>query len=340
MDQRRNLFSPAQETTNPPPKLITSLRSGFDAVANHIGLILLPVVVDLFLWLGPHFSLKNILLPMGQGFATLPGFDAPEMSDLLQHSQELWHSMAEQINLAMTVRTYPIGIPSLMAVLFPLDTPFGKAPVAQIGSVGLAALLLLIFMLAGLVAGSFYFASVARAVTIKPQQTSPSGYAWFAGQTILLSVSWLALFILVAIPATLILGIMAMINAAFATLGMMLLGVVMIWIIVPLMFSPHGIFLYRQNALYSMLNSVRLVRFILPGTGLFFLAIIILSQGLDLLWQVPPPNSWLTLVAITGHSFVTTSLLAASFVYYRDAMQWVQELVNRSIAAREKLSKV
>jgi hypothetical protein len=340
MDQRRNLFTPAQETTNPPPRLITALRSGFDAVANHIGLIVIPLILDLFLWLGPHVSLKTILLPMSQMFASLPGMDAPEMGDLVRHSQELWQTLAEQINLASTLRTYPIGIPSLMAGLFPLDTPFGKAPITEVGSTGLGALLLLVFILTGLVAGSYYFAVVARAVSSKPPEESFKGYAWFAGQAILLSASWLALFLIISLPASMILGIMAMISPAFATLGLMLMGVVLIWILVPLMFSPHGIFMYRQNALYSMLNSVRLVRFILPGTGLFFLTIIILSQGLDLLWQAPPPTSWLTLVALAGHSFVTTSLLAASFVYYHDAMQWVQELVQRSVAARSKLSKI
>jgi uncharacterized membrane protein YdcZ (DUF606 family) len=107
---------------------------------------------------------------------------------------------------------------------------------------------------------------------------------------------------------------------------------------IPLLFSPHGIFLYRQNAIYSMLTSVRLMRFILPGTGLFFVCLIVLSQGMDLLWQAPPTSSWMSLVGVAGHAFITTSLVAASFIYYRDAMRWVQEALNRKDKAIGQLS--
>jgi hypothetical protein len=102
-----------------------------------------------------------------------------------------------------------------------------------------------------------------------------------------------------------------------------------------LFFSPHGIFVLRQNALVSILTSARLVRFLLPGSLFFFLSLILLGQGLDLLWHVPPPSSWMALVGIGGHAFVTTSLFATSFVYYRDAMKWVQEVIRRNTAPQK-----
>jgi len=43
---------------------------------------------------------------------------------------------------------------------------------------------------------------------------------------------------------------------------------------------------------------------------------------------VPSETSWLLLVGILGHAFVTTGLLASSFVYYRDALQWMREMVK------------
>jgi hypothetical protein len=61
----------------------------------------------------------------------------------------------------------------------------------------------------------------------------------------------------------------------------------------------------------------------LPISGFLVLILIIISEGLKLLWRVPPENSWFTLVGIVGHSFVVTSLIAASFVYYHKADQWV-----------------
>ena len=59
-------------------------------------------------------------------------------------------------------------------------------------------------------------------------------------------------------------------------------------------------------------------------TSLFILSILVISEGLDILWRVPSENSWLTLVGVGGHAFITSALLASSFIYYRDADKWTQ----------------
>jgi hypothetical protein len=68
----------------------------------------------------------------------------------------------------------------------------------------------------------------------------------------------------------------------------------------------------------------------LPTTVLFVLSVFVLVQGLDILWRIPPTDSWLTLLGIAGHAFVTTGLLSASFVYYRDADRWARNLSQRA----------
>jgi hypothetical protein len=80
----------------------------------------------------------------------------------------------------------------------------------------------------------------------------------------------------------------------------------------------------------SVKASFRLTRYTLPTTGLFFLMVLLISKGLDLLWQVPPQTSWLTLIGLVGHAFIVTGLLAASFVYYRDAGYWVDHLLQQT----------
>jgi hypothetical protein len=93
----------------------------------------------------------------------------------------------------------------------------------------------------------------------------------------------------------------------------------------------------------SVRASARLIRLMMPRTSLLFLAILVISEGLDTLWRVPAENSWLSLVGVIGHAFVSTSLLAASFVYYRDATRWVQRLIQQSLLVdgknlREKIT--
>ena len=42
------------------------------------------------------------------------------------------------------------------------------------------------------------------------------------------------------------------------------------------------------------------------------------------LWHAAPADSWMMGVGILGHAFISTSLLAASFIYYRDLNLWIE----------------
>ena len=50
---------------------------------------------------------------------------------------------------------------------------------------------------------------------------------------------------------------------------------------------------------------------------------------LEFLWAIPADNSWLALVGIFGHAFITTALLASSFIYYHDMTTWLQTVLAR-----------
>ena len=72
-----------------------------------------------------------------------------------------------------------------------------------------------------------------------------------------------------------------------------------------------------------------MTRFTLPSSALFILSALLISQGLVFLWRVPPADSWLTMVGIAGHAFITTALLAASFIYFRNVNSWLQIVFDR-----------
>ena len=44
-----------------PPRLIPALVAGFDAITNHILVILFPIVFDILIWFAPHLRLKNLI---------------------------------------------------------------------------------------------------------------------------------------------------------------------------------------------------------------------------------------------------------------------------------------
>ncbi len=86
------------------------------------------------------------------------------------------------------------------------------------------------------------------------------------------------------------------------------------WVSLPLIFSTHGIFTYRQPFRVSLANSIQLGRYAGPQIATFAVVILILGTGLNYLWSIPEADDWLLSIGIAGHAFVSTALLAGSFI--------------------------
>ena len=315
-----------------PPKLLPSLRTGFDTTTNHIVLILIPLALDLFLWFGPHLRLQKLIESIVSQLIALDGLQDPGASEMLQAGQEAWKILADRFNLLSALRSYPVGIPSLLSSMLSINTPVGTSKIFELDSFGLVVLIWLVITLLGIVLGAYYFLVVGQAAMydeIRWRQ-SLQNLPWTALQVIFLTLFWVVLFIVVSIPGGCLVSIVALGGLPIGQCALLLYAGAILWLFFPLLFSPHGIFVNRENMFASVKSSFRLTRYTLPTTGLFFLMILLISQGLDLLWQVPPQTSWLTLIGLVGHAFVVTGLLAASFVYYRDAGYWVDNLLQQT----------
>lgn len=321
-----------------PPSLIKSILAGFDAISNHISLIVFSVAVDLLLWLGPHLSLSVLIRSIFDQAATLPNMNTPEMADMVSASRAMWSTLADKFNLMSVVRSYPIGVPSLMMSTAPTLLPGGSPQVWQISSLGAALGIFILLTLFGLLIGTLYFQLIAQASLegkIMWRDTLVR-WPWSALQVLLLALVWVALLVALSIPFTCLLSFAMIVGAGVGQFAILLFGGLAVWMLFPLVFSPHGIFTFQRPMWESLRDGIRVTRATLPSTGLFLLIVLVLSEGLDMLWRVPPETSWLTLVGISGHAFVTAGLLAATFVYYRDAMLWLQGLLERSRLAMMK----
>ncbi len=325
-----------QTKVSPPPRLIAVLLAGFDTVASHLGLILFPALLDIWLWLGPHLRMERLISEMLVEIRPLLQDSAGNPSpELWKAVQEMWQTLAAHLNLFSSLRTLPVGVPSLMAGRLPVATPWGASPGVELTrwlevAAGWGAL-----TAAGILAGSLYFLLTAGAAAGETWKGDALLNRWLhAGtQTVLLSVLWM-----VAVGFSLFpMSIFATLLVSASGVGLFLLflvGGALLWIVIPLLFAPHGIFVYRLSVFRSIRSGFSLARLTMPTTSAFFLAVFIISRGLDLLWNIPDETSWLTLVGIFGHAFVATSLLAASFVYYRQATEWVEQILEQMKQAR------
>jgi hypothetical protein len=308
----------------PPPGLVASLLTGFDSVANHIAVILPPVLLDLFLWLGPHLRLKGFLQPIIDRLPSLASAFPSSFPDLAT-IQTAWTGIADKFNLFVILRTYPVGATSLLSLQTSLQTPLGVPVNLDAGSFFgiLSWAVFLVFL--GWIIGALYYYWVSK-VALKPEVRS---LRKSLEQAVLLSLIWMGLLFLFGLPALLVLSVLTAISPILGEVVLFGGAIVLIWLVMPIFFSAHGIFTLQLDALRAILNSLRMVRFTLPNTGLFLLSFLLINQGLNFLWNTPSQSSWLMLVGIAGHAFISTALLAASFVYYRDINAWLKVIFEQ-----------
>jgi len=302
----------------PPPGAVNALVNGFNTVANNLGVILLPALMDFFLWFGPQLKAKALVAPVIELARQMP--DSPQSQALTAALSEF----SNGFNLFAVLRTYPFGIYSLMTTNLSLQTPIGARVQFEPGDIAVSVLLVLALTVAGWLGGGFYFRAVAGAVF---KENAPPILRSML-HILLLSGLWMVFFLFFNIPTLIIFGVLGMFNATVRTIILILLSIPFSWFLIGVFYSGHGIYANKQNALQSAWSSFRMVRYSLPNIGWFSMMAIVLSQGMDMLWRIPPANSWMTAVGILGHAFVSTSLLAASFFYYRDINIWIESALQ------------
>ncbi len=151
-----------------------------------------------------------------------------------------------------------------------------------------------------------------------------------------LGPGWLAAlrmvgFGLLMFVGALILGTVVLIAIALAAMVLPLLGTsvfflgfaLLFWLAVYLIFTPHGIIRYNLGVVRAMFESFMLVRWNLFSTVGF----LILAFGTywlsNFVWSLPSSTSWFALLALAGHAFIATTLLAGSYAYYQGRREWL-----------------
>lgn len=319
------------ESLPPPPGVVGSLKAGFDAIASNLTVILLPLALDLLLWLGPRLRIDQLFRPIFDEMTRYARFSGIPATDIktLQENSALLLDQFHQYNLLSALRTFPIGVFSLMSGTMPSKTPWGApSMVVQIDSVFILLGWVLLLTVIGWICGGLFF----RWVSLVVMDSSVSIDARFGQsivQTILLSVMYIILAIMIGTPLLIVFTLVIAASPLLAQGLLLILGLLSMWLIVPIFFTPHGIFMRQQNVFTSIYTSLRMARFTLPTSSLFVLSVLLIAFGLNFVWTIPASDSWMTLVGIIGHAFITTSLLAASFIYYRDMQVWLQTVFEK-----------
>jgi hypothetical protein len=311
-----------------PPNVLKSIRTGFDAITKHLVLLLFPLGLDLLLWFGPHIQIRSLIEALIAEMTEVSQMFPADFAEVMQEGEAIWAIAAERVNLLVALRSLPVGIFSLLSSILPVKNPIGSPIFWDVNNLGGAFLFTVLVFLTGLLLGGLYFSAVRQAAIFDEVKWRPILKDWprVSIQSLILSLILVAFFFVILVVGSCAATGMTFLSVNLGQVVIILFGVISFWLLFPLFFSPHGIYVQGEKAWRSLVSSIRMTNLTFMRTSLFIMLAILVNQGLNMVWQIAPEDSWLMVISILGHAFVTTGMLSVSFVYYQDVSRWVEEI--------------
>jgi hypothetical protein len=321
--------------TAKPLGVIGCLTAGFEILGQNPWLIVLPVLLDLFLWLGPRLSIAPLL----QGIlAMMRAQRAPDPQVAYQWTQatDLLQQLGEKFNLLALLGTLPLlDVPSLLAQHAPgALSPLGQPSVFMVKNtltlMGWAMVLIPI----GLLLGFLYMNGLARRIAVRatseePERDAPStsGVGKFVRVFLFITVLLGALLLFVPLWIALI-GIVGAIAQPLGILAWVLGAGMLSYIALHLLFVIHGVLLGGRGLLRAIWESILLFQLQFPSVAWLLLLVVVVYKGLGYAWSLPPGDSWLLAIGILGNGCVATGLTAATFVFYQERVKYLSQVTQ------------
>ncbi|HSH03697.1 MAG TPA: hypothetical protein VLL52_14355 [Anaerolineae bacterium] len=306
------------DDTPPVPSLRTAFTGGLEHVTNHWWLVIIPLILDLFLWLGPQVTIDTLIL------GWLDQLPTPLPAEMMAQINEV----APQFNLFSFLSLPIIGVPSLIAttLMQPPPIPLTNWPLSNGFEFAAYALL---FSLGGTLLTTSYYAVISQTIlrpyepfwSLSEKRAAGSNrfvrnlpLYWFRFIWLVLG-GFLLLFIiyLLALP---LLIVAVLIHPALTWFVGMLMLTAMLFAIILLSFTPHGLLMHYRTLDTAVRESFFIVRQYRQETINLVLIIFIVNTLSKNVWRYADTGSWLTITSIIGHSFITTAMVAASFIFY------------------------
>ena len=306
-----------------PTGVIDTLSAGYTAVNRQLWVILLPVLLDVFLWLGPHVSFSPLVGPAVTHATELTRQVAlgprralrnPEISAGLDESRQYLIARADEVNGLSALAWGPVGLPSLATL------PDDNEELAFVdGWADGLALLAACFGVSLLLGGWFYGGLAAGSVgaggPLSAGRNTPRAVLNVLGLVGVL----VGAALLLGLPVLLLIGFTALVSPPVAILGGLMLAAGVLFACVHLFFAVDAIFVSHARPLAAIQGSVGLVRRNLwPSVALIVLTWLILA-GMSRVWDIlgsnlQPPYG--VAVGILGNAYIASGLIAAGMVFY------------------------
>lgn len=302
------------------PGIIDTLGVAYALLFRRPYLILLPIALDLYLWLGAALSARSLADAFARWMNQVPEAD-PQIV-------ELTHNAIAGFDLFALVG---ISIPSLIA-------DRGRDAVAHVGQsiwvTGIPwwAVLVLgaVLIVGGIAIGMVYLTMIGRLVRDHP--ILAAGFGREAMRNVLRMLGFIGVAIgtvlLLTMPVALFGGLLLVVGINVLSLFALLGWVAIMWAFFALFFAQDAIVLSEAGPLRAMYLSYNVVRRNIGSTAGFIIVYLLITNGTPVALQVFTTSTWGVLFALITNAFVATGVLAAAMLFYRDRVRALSTSTN------------
>jgi hypothetical protein len=306
--------------------VIETLSAGYAAVNRQPWVLLLPILLNVFLWLGPHVSYSPLVGPVvtratewtrqaavgpERAVPDAEGISGPE----LEQARQWLIARTDDVNGFEALVWSPLGLPNLPSLSTASDeisfvNGWGDGVVLLVACIGL-----------GLLLGAWFYGGLAVASQNESGGLLAAGRRVPRGVLDVLGLIGLLLgvSVLLGLPVVLLIGFTALVSPPVAILGTVLLMVGFLYATIHLFFSVSAIFVSGAGPLRAIQRSVGVVRrHLWPSVALILLTWLILA-GMGRVWDLLAsyaPSPFGVLLGILGNAYVASGLIAAGMVFY------------------------
>ncbi len=320
---------PDVRATARPNGLIDTIWAGFSAVNRNVWLLVIPILIDVGLLLGPQVTGGPLLETVLRQAAPPPNAS----SELVRAMEDGRRSSLEVLDKQPAIKNFNLvsllTVVSLMSVpiigvpSFQAGTP-GQGPLMPLESaVGVAATVFLCTTI-GICLAAVFYGMLGQAV--REGRAAPSRMAADLPPTLLWTAALFLLMLFLVFGGFTVAFLLTLTRGAIpalaALMGPLILGV-MLWAFVYLFFTAVAVFVSQVPPLVAARQSILVVRNNFWSTLGFIGLVLIIWAGLPIIWNGIADNLHGPgiAIAILGHIYISSGLAAAMMTYYKERFE-------------------
>jgi hypothetical protein len=325
--------------------LIDTFSEGYAAINRRPWLVILPILVNLYLWFGTQLSFEPLtvtfssLLQLRAGAAAADSLQAQPAEQLRALGILDMRQLVAVLNyIPLTIYIFDgfgtgggaLGLP--MARSMPQLLGADRAGIVEVANLGGALLAFVLLNAVALPLSVAFLTTVAEAV--RGERVAAATWlrrVWRAGLGMLGCVGVLAgVGLALGLPFMFFAALLLWLSPAIGVLVLLMLWVALLWARIYLGFAREAVVVSGVGPLRALHASFNIVRRNLLGTLGFLALSWLIAVGSGVLWLSLAQGSTVGLVvAIVGSAYLGSGLLAARMAFYRERLRRWQNSAPR-----------